>query len=230
LSLLQNSDFQLLESILWNTRFFLLEEHLRRLENSSLVLGIPLQGKTIQGYLANFEKMTLTKGKSFKVRLLVSQDGACTVEAEEIRIQKKLPWNVGVSAIPTSSRDPYLYHKTTNRSLYNAELIKYRQLGYDEVLFCNEHGEVTEGAVTNILAKIHGRWVTPDVQCGLLAGVYRGCLMKRMNGRLQAARISMRELLQAERILLCNSVRGCITVGNLDTTVPSPRLRRCVQA
>jgi para-aminobenzoate synthetase/4-amino-4-deoxychorismate lyase len=216
-----DSDFQLVESILWNLRFSLLDEHLQRLEGSSKTFGFVFQRKSIESRLRDLEKAKLTKGNSYKVRLLVSGSGACTLETEEIRIQKRHAWNCAVSALPTDSRDIYLYHKTTNRSLYNTELTKYRHMGYDEVLFCNEHGDVTEGSITNILAKMNGTWVTPDVQYGLLAGVYRGRLLRRMNGRLHAVRISMRELLQAERILLCNSVRGCVSVGKLDTNVRS---------
>lgn len=135
------------------------------------------------------------------------------LEAQEITLQTRLVWNCAASAVPVNSGDPYLYHKTTNRDLYDTELRKHKQLGYDEVLFCNQHGEVTEGAISNILAKIDGTWVTPDVRCGLLPGVYRGHLLKRMSGKLREARVSLKDLLGAERILLCNSVRGCIALG-----------------
>jgi para-aminobenzoate synthetase/4-amino-4-deoxychorismate lyase len=223
MSLRPEPDVQLLESILWNNGFFLLPEHLNRLKDSSRTLGFStVQAESIEDALNDLEKTTLTKGKSFKVRLTVSRDGGCTVGAEEIMPRSKNVWNCALSPLPTDSRDKYLYHKTTNRALYDAELKKYRQSGFDEVLFCNEQGEVTEGSITNIIAKIHDTWVTPDVRCGLLAGVHRGYLLKRMNGRLRTACISLRELLEAERILLCNSVRGCIRVGALDANMRSP--------
>ncbi len=214
---LPNPDFQLIESILWQDRFFLLSEHLQRLEDSSRTLGFAFDRESTEVRLAYFARTSLTKEKRVKVRLLVFRDGSSSVSAEEILTRRTSAWKIAMSAQPTDRGDVFLYHKTTNRSLYDSELKKYRLRGFDEILFRNKEGEITEGSISNILAKINGSWVTPDVQCGLLAGVYRGRLLNRMKGRLQTARISMRNLQQAERILLCNSVRGCITVGRLDS-------------
>ena len=212
------SDFQLLETILWKRRFHLLSEHMSRLEHSSKKLGFTFRQESIKDQLLGLEQSALTIGKSFKVRLLLSRNGKSSVEAQEITRQTRLVWNCATSALLTHSDNLFLCHKTTNRGFYDSELHKNKLLGYDEVLFCNERGEVTEGSITNILARINGAWVTPAVGCGLLPGVYRGNLLKRMKGKLREARISFKDLLGAERILLCNSVRGCIAVGKIDTT------------
>ena len=100
--------------------------------------------------------------------------------------------------------DPFLYHKTTRRDLYNAERARCPQV--DEVLFCNEAGEVTEGSIYNLVLRRGGRLLTPALSCGLLPGTLRGELLER--GILSEAVITVEDLLSAEGLWLINSVRG----------------------
>ncbi len=65
------------------------------------------------------------------------------------------------------------FHKTTHRPLYAAALQAATAAGYDEVLFLNQRGEVTEAAIHNIFIEKSGCLITPRVDCGLLPGVYR---------------------------------------------------------
>jgi para-aminobenzoate synthetase/4-amino-4-deoxychorismate lyase len=100
-----------------------------------------------------------------------------------------------------------LFHKTTQRPLYAEALQAAIQAGYDEVLFLNLRGQVTEGAMHNIFIEKDGRWLTPPVACGLLAGVYRRHLMEtRPNVQERVLRIQ--DLRQADAVHLCNAVRG----------------------
>jgi branched-subunit amino acid aminotransferase/4-amino-4-deoxychorismate lyase len=43
--------------------------------------------------------------------------------------------------------------------------------GFDEAIIVNELGRVCEGSVTNLLLKIDGKWITPPISDGVLAGV-----------------------------------------------------------
>ncbi len=52
-----------------------------------------------------------------------------------------------------NSNDVFLYHKTTNRSIYDNEYKKAIKNGLAEILFLNEHKQVTEGAISNIIIK-----------------------------------------------------------------------------
>ena len=75
-----------------------------------------------------------------------------------------------------SSRDDvFLYHKTTNRAIYD----RARKGGADDVCLWNEDGEITESTIANIVIELDGRRVTPPVDCGLLAGTFRGELLER---------------------------------------------------
>ena len=87
-----------------------------------------------------------------------------------------------------------LYHKTTHRPLYAQAFEQAARAGFDDVLFLNLRGEVTEGAISNVFVEKDGRWATPPVECGLLAGVYRRHLL--------ATRPEMEE-----RVLFLNDLR-----------------------
>src|SRR6185437_12687373 len=82
----------------------------------------------------------------------------------------------------TDSADPMLYHKTTHRRLYKAAYELAAQDGFADVLFFNTRGELTEGAISNVFIENDGKWSTPPVECGLLAGVYRRHLLETQPG------------------------------------------------
>ncbi|MCX6986262.1 MAG: aminotransferase class IV, partial [Lentisphaerae bacterium] len=100
----------------------------------------------------------------------------------------------------------FLYHKTTNREFYDAEFKQAHSEGFDEVIFMNEKGEVTEGAITNIFILTKDGWRTPPLKCGLLPGIWR----KKMICELRAKEkiITLKNLKTAKKIIIGNSVRG----------------------
>lgn len=54
-----------------------------------------------------------------------------------------------------------------------------QQSGFDEIICVNESGEVTEGAVSNFLFRIDGKWVTTPLSSGVLPGIQRGIVIER---------------------------------------------------
>ena len=81
-----------------------------------------------------------------------------------------------------------------------------QQLGFDEVLFQNEQGSVTEGAISNLFARIRGEVITPDVSCGLLPGVERASILASSEAKIGL--INLPDLFDADEIFLCNALRG----------------------
>ena len=127
---------------------------------------------------------------------------------ERLPTTTRKPQRVALARAPVDSSDPFLYHKTTNRKVYEAA--RAACPGYDDVLLFNEQGEVTESTIANVAVDIAGKLCTPPVSCGLLPGTMRAHLLQR--GELVERRITVAELLQARRVLLLNSVRGLYPV------------------
>ena len=112
-----------------------------------------------------------------KIRLLVTKKGRITLENEPLPAADAAPLHVAVAPGPVDSSNPFLYHKTTNRSLYEAA--RAACPGYDDVLLLNERGEVTESTIANVAVEIEGTLYTPPVRCGLLPGTLRADLLER---------------------------------------------------
>ncbi len=123
-----------------------------------------------------------------------------TLEAQAIQLQ---PLRVCLAQNPIDSQSPFVYYKTTHRPHYNQALAA--QPDYDDVLLWNTDGEITEFCYGNVVIQYQGHWLTPRLEAGLLAGVYRHWLLDQ--GKIQEAIITQATLAEATAIVLINSVR-----------------------
>jgi len=196
-------EFKLLESILFEegTGFYLLERHLQRLCRSAAYFGFALDpdyvGKTLE------RRAAVLRG-SHKVRLLLSRRGSFSITCEPITGKTEHdPQVVAFAEVRVDSANPFLYHKTDNRSVYASELAKRPDCA--DVIFVNERNEVTEGANNNIVVRINGELFTPPLDSGLLPGTFREELLA--SGEIRERIITWKELERAADVFLINSVR-----------------------
>ena len=85
--------------------------------------------------------------------------------------------SVQLAAEPIDSTDPFLYHKTTNRRVYDRALAS--RPGAADVLLFNDRNELTESTIANLIVEVDGSLLTPPVRCGLLPGTARARLLRR---------------------------------------------------
>ena len=111
---------------------------------------------------------------------------------------------------PVDEREPLLYHKTTHRPWYDRAMKAVRADRCYDVAFVNTRGALTEGARSNLFARIGGVLYTPPVGCGLLPGVLRGRLLRR--GACVERELLPADLQRAEAVYCGNSVRGLARV------------------
>jgi para-aminobenzoate synthetase/4-amino-4-deoxychorismate lyase len=100
-------------------------------------------------------------------------------------------------------QDPFLYHKTTHRPSYDH---LPDSSGYDDLVFMNQRGEVTESLRANLVVELDGELLTPPVESGLLPGVLRETLLEE--GRVGTRVLTRGDVERASRIYLINAVRG----------------------
>jgi para-aminobenzoate synthetase/4-amino-4-deoxychorismate lyase len=196
--------FSLLESMLWTPAkgYYLLLRHLKRLEDSALYFGFTADIASIRKKLLLFAR-TLAP-RPHKVRLLVAKNGKTTCESIPLSNKaQNAPLRLKFGSEPIDPTDCFLFHKTTNRCVY--EHAAAGRSGCDDVLLYNGRGEITETCTANIVVKKTGRFITPKIECGLLAGTFRGHLLSR--GILQEGIVTEQDLKSAEKIYLINSVR-----------------------
>jgi branched-subunit amino acid aminotransferase/4-amino-4-deoxychorismate lyase len=195
--------FDLLETMRWTPRegWYLLDRHLARLEDSARHFSFPYSASRTRDALACAVR---SAEAACRVRLLVAEDGAIRVDATPLDRREGV-WRVALAAHPIDPSDQFLYHKTTNRSVYE----RAARPGYDDVILWNPAGEVTEATIANLVvedAAVEGRRVTPPVACGLLPGTLRAELLAA--GEISEERVTVEQLRSAARFWLVNSVRG----------------------
>ena len=199
--------FQLLETMRAdNGAIVRLDRHLLRLEDSAEFFGYPFCEERIRQSLLDALR---TPPARARVRLLVSEDGGVRVEVAPL---DALPANPRVTLArpdtPTDSKSRFLYHKTTNRAVY--ETVAAQAPDAFDVLMCNERDEITEFTRGNVVVELAGVRCTPPRECGLLAGVFRGELLER--GAITERVVTRKEIAHATRIWFVNSVREWVEV------------------
>ena len=202
--------FSLIESMLWQGGYPFIEFHLDRLEDSAAYFGFPCEREAIKAALLAIAKAFADDGPR-KVRLLLDPDGSLDIEQEAIPEtagkQFGETMRVRISADRTDPGDHFLFHKTTHRAVYARALQAAKEAGFADVLFLNMRGEVTEGAISNIFIAKDGRWFTPPVSCGLLAGIYRRHMLETRSG-VEERVLYPEDLKTADAVYLTNAVRG----------------------
>jgi para-aminobenzoate synthetase / 4-amino-4-deoxychorismate lyase len=217
------ADFSLVETMLWRGSLPLLDLHLDRLTDSADYFGFPCARSHLSAALETFASRFRDPAPR-KFRLLLDRTGAITLNSEllpadlsscdllEIVPARAAKARVRISPTRTDPADPFLFHKTTHRPLYAQELDAAQRDGFDEVLFFNLCSELTEGAISNVILEVGGRWFTPPQQCGLLAGVYRRYLLEspgqQAHPELEERVLAEDDLRRADAIYLCNALRG----------------------
>jgi para-aminobenzoate synthetase/4-amino-4-deoxychorismate lyase len=197
-------EFSLLETMLWTPEegYFILPYHLQRLQDSAIYFNYPAEIERTQ---AELDRLAASlPAQPHRVRLLVAQDGSLTCQALPLDIAPDgRPVRLRLAPTPIDLADPFLYHKTTHRQLYEAARAACPDA--DEVLLWNERGEVTETTIANVIIRLDNEWVTPPVTCGLLPGTFRAWLLAQ--GQVRERVVKLDELKQSEQIYLVNSVR-----------------------
>ncbi|MGJ3245209.1 MAG: aminodeoxychorismate synthase component I [Elainellaceae cyanobacterium] len=197
-------NFSLLETIRWTPHegYFLMPYHLQRLQNSADYFGIPVQTDAIQHALANLSQQLARI--PHKVRLRVDQDGRWRLESTPWIRPTHGPVRLRLASQAIDSTDPFLYHKTTHRQVYDEARAGCSDC--DDVLLWNESGHVTESCIANLVVQIGHKQYTPPICCGLLAGTFRAWLLEQH--KIEERVISREDLYRVDRLYLINSVRG----------------------
>jgi len=215
-------DFYLIETILWrhgtNARgqplgFKLLDLHLERLRKSASYFGFPYREREIIQTLHELSR-ALKKGpekvaQDQKVRCTLDSCGDFAITHVEAIPKIETPVKIDISKVTVNPKDPFLYHKTSRRELFDKERMRLVEQGLFDTIFLNRQGELTQGTITNLFVEDRrGMLLTPPVDCGLLPGTLRQALIRQ--GRAKKLILTMDHLLNANSIYVGNSVRGLL--------------------
>ncbi|HLF20504.1 MAG TPA: aminodeoxychorismate synthase component I, partial [Bacteroidota bacterium] len=213
-------EFGLFETIRWDIEkgWSLLSGHLRRLRNSARYFDFKFSSSSVASVLHNCEKdlRTQTKGSAnYRVKITLERDGSVSATHSELKplADRQL---AALSGEKTYSRDRFLFHKTTNRRIYDESLRRAEALGLFDFIFLNENDELTEGARSNLVVRKGEKYYTPPVRCGVLPGVFRAGLFTRRGIPVEEKALHVGDLEQADGVFLCNALRGMVKVQLVD--------------
>ncbi|MDD5029396.1 MAG: chorismate-binding protein [Rhodoferax sp.] len=213
--------FELLETLrLESGQYPHLIAHLARLSSAAKHFGYafdePSVRAVLQGMAANTAVPSAADraatqqppvpgaGSAWRVRLRLDARGRPRAEIFRLKEPPGLI-HIALAATPFEAFDSqFTRFKTTRRAHYEAFAPTDPSV-FDTLLY-NPAGELTECTRGNIALLLDGRWVTPPLHCGLLAGVGRAVALQE--GRLIEAVVRLPDLPRVQAIAFINSLRG----------------------
>ena len=199
------------ETILWKDRPVFLNEHLERLKKSMEEIGLlPLEEKILREYL---DKLDI-KDKGLKI----------TVTPLNIIItQREIPYKeedynrgmtLTISKVRRNSTSRLCYIKSTCYIENLIEKENAKKIGYDDVIFLNEKGYVTETSCANIFIVKNKEIFTPKINDGLLDGIIRRKIVENFN--VKEKNITIEDLKETEEVIITNSLMGVMSIKKID--------------
>lgn len=205
--------FSLIETMRCMGGILLLSLHIHRLAHSARYFGIEYDVLALHAQLT--EAAARCGNTESRIRLELHQNGEWKISTSPL---ETIAWNgrLLLAKENTDSRDIFLHHKTTNRSPYDCGLIEAQQAGFDEMLYVNEHSQITEGAISSIFLRKGDRFFTPSLRCGVLPGVQRAVVLQQL-ADTEETKLEIEDLRQADEIFVCNALRGIRPVASIET-------------
>jgi 4-amino-4-deoxychorismate lyase len=199
-----------------NGKGILLPYHLERLKSALDTLEIPIPDSLEETLGSNICKMPVDKDV---LRVTVSQKNTVWETRKNPYTQEQ--YIRGFSLIMSSIRRNETSRMTGIKSLNQGDNILQRRLalrsGFDEAVFINSKGELTEGTVSNLFFVADKQLYTPHTNCGLLAGTVRRWLIEI--GDVKEVRIHPNDLESFQEMFITNALLGIMPVDRFGTHI-----------
>jgi 4-amino-4-deoxychorismate lyase len=129
------------------------------------------------------------------------------------------PLRIRMSSMIKTSTAFTVRHKTLNYMDNFRELSLAEEHGFDECLFTNERGELTECSAANLFFEKAGAIRTPSADCGLLEGIVRAKVIqiaREAGYSILEGRCFPEDLEEADGVFITNSGIGIAAVEEID--------------
>ena len=188
---------------------FELGRHMRRALDAAEKKGLSLPGEELVRN-AIVRLLVAEPHPIGRLRLLFSNDRFVAVHQRYEDITK--PAKLTVIADPSEAESISI--KTFPYQHRLDLLAKAQSNGFDEIICVNENLAVTEGAVSNFLFRIEGKWVTTPLSAGVLPGVQRGIVIERCG--IEVRLIDRSDLAKVDAAFVISSLKIALSVSEID--------------
>lgn len=199
------------ETILCKDKPVFFNEHLERLKKSMEKIGLlPLDEEILRKKIDDLE----TQDKVLKIIVtplnIIITERKINYKEEDY----KRGMNLTVSKVNRNSTSRLCYIKSTCYIENLLEKENVKKIGYDDVIFLNEKGCVTETSCANIFIVKNKEIFTPKISDGLLDGIIRKKIIEHCDVKEKS--ITMRDLNESEEVIITNSLMGVMSIKKID--------------
>ena len=148
-----------------------------------------------------------------RLRLLFSKDHFIAVHQSyrEITAPAKLKMADSSKSISAIAFKTFPY-------THRLELLEDARInGFDEIICVTESGEITEGAVSNYLFLLDGKWITTPLSSGVLPGVQRAIVIERAGVEVKS--INRADLNRVSAALVISSLKIALPVQAINDRI-----------
>lgn len=189
-----------------------LRDHLKRLKEGCETLKIPFNINEEE--LKEFIKNEKISNKALKITLTEKNIIYSTRNIPYSSDDYNRGFSLKLSDVRRNSTSKLTYLKSTCYVENIMEKENAKNEGFDEVIFLNERGELTEGATSNVYFIKDNKIHTPKVSCGLLDGIIRKWIKK--NFSVEEGCYNIDDLRNSEGIFISNSLLGIMRVSQFE--------------
>ena len=191
---------------------FFLNRHLARAVGASTTLRfIPFNMAALRDHINILLARTpLERGR---LRITIFSDGEYLITHEESPLRVH-PHKMLVSPFKKYSHSMLSGIKSLSYGESAQGMRLATQKGCDDLLYFNEKNEVVEFGLANILIEREGKFLTPTLESGALAGVVRGILLEWFSSISEAV-LTREDLKAADGVYVISSLREIVLVSEL---------------
>jgi branched-chain amino acid aminotransferase len=228
----------------YNGKFFLLDEHLKRLEKSASLCRMTL-GQTVSHYKDEIYRTfqifrTLPQNEKVEayVRIIVSRgighigfglshllsSTQYTIIIQPVEVPSGIQYKNGIH-LKISERlrnDRRALDPAMKSGNYLNSLLAYLEASaqdYADALLCNAENHLTEGTTFNIFYVRRGIIATPPLDIGILPGITRHHVIQmahQLKIPVREVRFPKERLYEADEVFLTSSVKEVLAVSRVD--------------
>lgn len=203
------------ETILVKNKAIFLSKHIERLNKSIRFLNI---GEKISEdkILELIEKFNI---KNCVLKIIVTERNL-VLSTRNINYKTEdylKGFSLKISESIRNSKSKLTYIKSINYLENILEREEALNNGYNEVLFLNEKGFLSEGSMSNIFIVIDKEIYTPSIKCGLLPGIVRNFLIKEY--KIIEKELTLEDIMMADEIFITNSLLGIMRISKFGNRI-----------
>jgi len=236
---------------------FALDEHLARLKRSAerVAIALPVSLDTLRHELRyalnmhgspdSYLRLTLTRGtgRSLGLDPELADEPLRVLLVTALALPPVEVYEHGISAITYRAERPndaagVADAKIGNYLLAVLAMRAARALGAREALIEDAHGDILEGAASNVFAVCSGKLRTAPESAAILPGITRGHVLELARERgipVELRALAKSELCSAQEVFVCSSIRELMPIVSIDghavgSGSPGPTTRQLMRA